>query len=149
MAHSKGSVTVIKAALRREEALRHRLSGATYRVIADRMGCSEPKAWLYVNDELARLNKDRTEIAEDVRRQEVERLDALLAGLWDAATGGDIQASTAALRVMERRAKLLGLDAPTRLESTGDCTLTVIKPVFPDSDSDNDSDRDSDKPETD
>ena len=43
----------------------------------------------------------------------------LLAGLWPAAISGDVPSVGMALRVAERRARLLGLDAPTRQELTG------------------------------
>jgi transcriptional regulator with XRE-family HTH domain len=48
----------------------------------------------------------------------VERASALLAGVWPAAVGGDPKAVLAALRVMERTAKALGLDATEPLRVT-------------------------------
>ena len=45
---------------------------------------------------------------------ESERLDALLAALWPAAMAGNCRAVDRCLSVMHRRAKLLGLDAPSR-----------------------------------
>ena len=50
------------------------------------------------------------EPAKDVLELEVARLDAMLAGLWEKATDGDDKAVTSALRIMDRRAKYLGLD---------------------------------------
>jgi hypothetical protein len=50
--------------------------------------------------------------AEAIRQQEAARLDQLQAAVWSAAMKGQIGASQQALRIMERRAKMLGLDTP-------------------------------------
>ena len=63
------------------------------------------------------LKKTLQEPADEVRTLEVERLDSLLNGLWQRRHVPEI--TDRILRIMERRAKLLGLDAPTRTEVTG------------------------------
>jgi len=63
------------------------------------------------------LKKTLQEPADEVRTLEVERLDSLLNGLWQRRHVPEI--TDRILRIMERRAKLLGLDAPTRTELTG------------------------------
>jgi hypothetical protein len=72
-----------------------------------------------VTQELARLNKRRAEEATEVTRMELERIDALFAAVWPAASAGDGPAVDRALAMMGRRAKLLGLDAPQKRELTG------------------------------
>jgi hypothetical protein len=47
--------------------------------------------------------------AEAIRTEEL-RLDALQDGIWDKAMGGDARAVEVALKVLERRARMLGLD---------------------------------------
>ena len=47
--------------------------------------------------------------AENIRLEE-QRLDALQDGIWDKALGGDARAVEVALKVLERRARMLGLD---------------------------------------
>ena len=61
------------------------------------------------------------ERAEEVRDLELQRLDEMTAGLWPQIQAGSPPAVTAAIRVSERRARLLGLDEPvaTRTELTG------------------------------
>lgn len=66
------------------------------------------------------------EPAADVRRLEVERLDALLKGLWTAASQGDNYAIDRALKIMDRRAALLGLDAPRRVAVADLSTEQII-----------------------
>ena len=46
---------------------------------------------------------------------ELERLSALDAAHWDKAMQGNGEATDRVLRIMERRAKLLGLDAPIKV----------------------------------
>jgi hypothetical protein len=51
------------------------------------------------------------EPAEDLRRLEAERLDAALPALMEKVLRGRLRAIYTMLRIMERRARLLGLDA--------------------------------------
>lgn len=73
------------------------------------------------------LHKTLTEPADELRVLEAERLDALLAAVWEKAKNGDPKAVDNALRIMERRAKLLGLDAPTATDiTTGGGPLAIL-----------------------
>jgi hypothetical protein len=118
MAHSKNSKTRITAAQRRTLALALRIQGKTFREIGTALNFSEQRAHAIITSELARLNGERSEKAEEVRRLELERLDALLAGCWDSARGGDPPAIDRVLAIMARRARLLGLDAPSKTALT-------------------------------
>ena len=53
-----------------------------------------------------------------LRVLEEYRLDALLMVLWPQVMGGDQGAVDRVLRVMQRRAALRGLDAPTKVAPT-------------------------------
>ena len=59
------------------------------------------------------------EPADEVRDLEVARLDAMLLPLWRRVQQGDERAVDRALKIMERRARLLGLDAPSKSEQSG------------------------------
>jgi hypothetical protein len=109
MAHSRNSRFRIKAARRGIEAMRHRERGLTYAEIAEEMGISEQRAWKLVSKEFDRLNEKRTEKATDVLRLELSRLDTMLSAVWENAQAGDLKAIAAALKIVERRAALLGL----------------------------------------
>lgn len=56
---------------------------------------------------------------ETILEMEVQRLDSLLQAVWGAALGGKLGAVDRVLSIMKRRAKLLALDAPDRLELAG------------------------------
>lgn len=65
------------------------------------------------------MDKRMVESVDELRALENERLDELALSVWDAARAGNWKAMENALRIMERRAKLNGLDAPTRSELSG------------------------------
>jgi len=107
------------AAERRVQSLELRKRGLSYRAIGRELGISEAQAHRDVHkvlDEFAALER---ESGEKIRRIELMRLDAMVKGLWDGIERGDPSSVTSALRVSERRARLLGLDAPTKSEVTG------------------------------
>ena len=111
---------MLTAAERALKALELRKAGATFRRIGQELGCSEQRAHQIVTRELTRLNKDRAEEASQARRLELERLDALSTPLYaKAIRGGEERAVEAYLKLMERRSRLLGLDAPVKREVAG------------------------------
>jgi len=96
------------------EALKYRSRGYTYQQIADTMGCSKPTAFARVKRALAAIP---AEAVDEYRRLEGERLDNLLAiATHQAMTKKSLFAIDRCLAIMDRRAKLLGLDAPIRTE---------------------------------
>jgi hypothetical protein len=60
------------------------------------------------------LKRTLQEPASEIREQERERLDRLASAHYANALRGDVPATQMLLRIMERRARLLGLDAPTK-----------------------------------
>ncbi len=105
------------------QALELRRAGVTYDLIAERVGYSERGA---ARKAVVRaLRRTLEGPAEDVRELEADRLDRLQSGLWAQAMKGNLGAVDRVLRLMERRARLLGLDQPTQVqaEHTGDIVL--------------------------
>jgi hypothetical protein len=86
--------------------------------IPERYG--EAQAWRDVAKELTRLEAKTKENAEAVRRLELERLDAMLAGVWSLAEVGNLDAVETVLKLQTRRARYVkGLEVPTRSEVSG------------------------------
>jgi predicted transcriptional regulator len=106
------------AAERRAKALELRKQGMSYREIGRALGVSRTAAHKYVTKELDAIRAETRASAEQLREIELERLDRYLAALEPKIVEGDDKAIATALRVMERRAKLTGLDAPQRSEVT-------------------------------
>jgi transposase-like protein len=59
------------------------------------------------------LKETLREPADEVRKLELERVDRLMRAIWPRAIGGDGESIDRVLRLMQRRAKYLGLDLST------------------------------------
>jgi hypothetical protein len=114
-----------RIAERRVRALDLRKAGLPFRSIGHHLGVDVHTAWADVNAELIELREQTKSTAQDVRDLELERCDAMTRGLWPAVEHGDSKGVAAAVRVAERRARLLGLDAPTqsKTELAGGITI--------------------------
>jgi hypothetical protein len=111
--HMAGERRVL-AAERRRRALELRRAGLTYRQVARELGFAGPSsAHKSVSVGLRAMLR---EPAAEVRALELERLDRLLQGVWGRAVGGDVRCVDAVLRIMQRRAALLGLDHPVTVD---------------------------------
>ena len=115
---SKTSPRKMRAKEREVEALNLRKSGATYDQIGKALGITTQGAYRAIIRSLNRLNEQNRESADELRRLEVERLDRMLAAIWGQVLNGNQGAVDRAIKIGERRAKLLGLDAPTRADIT-------------------------------
>lgn len=132
--------SVEEAAERRVKALELRKAGLPYRVIAEECGVSEQQAWRDVKKGLANLAKMEQQAATEVRQLELERIDTLLSVLWTRARGRrithddktveeiapDMAALDRVMRLMERRAKLLGLDLQREEQVDHEVTIRVV-----------------------
>jgi len=104
----------LKGFQRQLAALRLRAAGANYEQIADKLGYrSRSGAWKAVSSAMQKLKQEG---AKEARMLQVQRLDELLLGTWKRAKTGDPRAVRAALAILERQARLMGLDAPSKLE---------------------------------
>lgn len=108
--------------MRRATVFKLRAAGHSYDEIADRMASDPtvahtlPKPWsakVARSDALIYLDYLRGELQDsllDVVELESSRLDRMLAAIWDKVELGNFKAIDTALRISERRSKLLGLD---------------------------------------
>lgn len=96
------------------EMLELRKQGWTYQAIGDKFGMTAPSAYERVKKA---LHASVAEPAEDVRQMELERLDHLYQKLSPKVEAGDTRAIQTALSIMDRRAKMLGLDSPVKVEA--------------------------------
>ena len=150
------SASRITAAEIQAKVLELRVAGANIRVIAkaitkDLVATGRMQAGKVVST--ARVHKALTDALEEFARQrlefapvaldlELERLDRLWLTLWADVKRGDHAAIDRAIRISERRSKLLGLDV-TRVETAADDRLNELvdlmrggpaKPATPGSD---------------
>lgn len=128
---SKRDARAADIQIARDRALRLRREGHTIREISRRLGCSVGRAHQLIQEAIAAIPQEN---AEAVRVLELQRIDRMLRGLCrrrevdedGRVTGrpglaylGEPKAVAAAVKLMERRAKLLGLDAPSKVELAG------------------------------
>lgn len=139
-------------AARRQRGIELRKAGKSWEEIAIELG--HDSAATAFNDVKRARDANRNslkETVEDERATDLGRLDAMLATAWKvmendhlALSGGNVvmvgpegeerplhddgpklDAIRTLLRVLERRAKLLGSDAPTRIEAEGELKVIV------------------------
>ena len=103
---------------REAQAIELRKEGYTYQEIADTLGYRSPSG---ARDAILRAMKRLlpAENVEEVRSMEVARLDAIMRRLWkklkpEAFGKDELLVVDRILKVMDRRARLYGLDAPER-----------------------------------
>lgn len=115
----KLSAKALRTGQRRARALQMRLDGYTFLEIGQDLGISTSAAHKHVQKGLENLARDSEEKAQMLIMMECARLDRLHRANWGAAiSGDDLPAVDRILKVMERRAKLLGLDAPNKIAQT-------------------------------
>lgn len=62
------------------------------------------------------IKRTQQQPADELREQELDRIDRLQLALWPNAMKGNTSAISTIIRLMERRSKLLGLDMPVKIE---------------------------------
>jgi DNA-binding CsgD family transcriptional regulator len=105
-----GSIAVRE---RERLAVELRVQGCTYDEIGARLGVSRRMASRIVNRAIDRVLREPVSQLIDL---ESARLDALWQAMWPQAMAGSARHAEVCVRICERRARLLGLDQPSKLE---------------------------------
>lgn len=117
--------------LRRVEAAKLRAKGWSLYEIARKLDVDPSTVWEYIRDYYKALNHEGEEAARTARELDLDRLDRAIKGIEQAIDMGDPQAINALVRVLDRRAKLLGIDAPARSEVTGKDGAPLVEEATP------------------
>ena len=126
-----------QGALTSATALEMRARRMKYSEIARELGCCTEAARQAVIRQFERLKEENAESAEEVRQQELESLDELEQRVLAHALSADVSdpqtlaAVDRVLRIKERRARLLGLDAKGGVEVaavSGDMAVRIYVP---------------------
>lgn len=88
--------------------------GLTWQRIAEEVGYADHTG-AYAAYKRA-IKRTMQQPADELRAQELDRIDRLQVAIWPAAMKGDTRAILTIVRLMERRAKLTGLDMPIKIE---------------------------------
>lgn len=127
---------ICNAADQRAKALDLRIEGYSFREIGKKLDISVASAFNYVTEALDELKAVTLTKAEHLRDLELSKLDSLEAEARKrlaASTDPDnAKLSSVVLKIMESRRKLLGLDAPTKIETSGSLyTILAASPECP------------------
>lgn len=132
---NKTSPRTIAAKRRAEKAVELRAEGMSFPDIARELGyASRQGAHEAVNKALKEMFR---EPLEAMIQLDLERLDRMWTVHFLNAQSGDVAALSACMRIMERRARLLGLDAPAKastdvkLEGTIQTESSVVHIFLP------------------
>jgi hypothetical protein len=124
---SRNNALSVAVELRRQECMKLRLTGLSYPDIRDAMiqrhglenlpgGYDERTVYADVQHELKKLNDAGMETAKELRQMESNRLDMAQAAIMPAVLRGDFKAVDRLIRIMDHRAKLFGLYAPSQMK---------------------------------
>jgi hypothetical protein len=104
-----------------------KLEGAPNHEIAASLGCSVATVAKILHKVLKRAEEAAEANVDQLRKLDAARLDSLFRSLYPLATKGTSNSPRAAevcIKIMERKARLLGLDAPIKQEI--DINLTLM-----------------------
>ena len=99
---------------REREIVELRTEGYVWREIAVQVGMSTAGVYKAYNRAMTRVI---TPAVNEHRELELDRLDILQRTYWQPAVNGNLRAADFVLRVIDKRAKLLGLDAPIKVQA--------------------------------
>jgi hypothetical protein len=100
---------------RMRQALDLRLTGRSYADIGDALGVTPQRAFQLVSEGVARLTGDEVRNIDLARQLQLLRLDMLMHAQWPKVQAGSTEAANVVLKILERQSKLLGLDAPIKI----------------------------------
>jgi hypothetical protein len=97
------------------KVLELRRAGFTFQRIAEEVGYATPSGAQRALERI--MTRNIPQAPEEFRWQELDRLDRMQVALWPRAMKGDDRAIGTIIRLMERRARLVGIDAPQRIQA--------------------------------
>jgi hypothetical protein len=103
-----------------------RVAGWSVWQIAEHLGVESPMVHNRILEQLTSWRDMTQEMSNELRELELQRLDEFLRALWPKIQTGNPRAIETALKVSERRAKLMGLDAPEKREVTLDASVQTL-----------------------
>lgn len=116
-----------RLAERRAKAWDLKKAGASCRQIGKQLGVSAMQVFRDLRDGLDEVRDHMAHTIQEHVVIEQARLDAINLAIWPKVQQGDLEAARTAVRVIERRAALLGLDAAKRLEMKVDTPSALVQ----------------------
>jgi len=117
MAENTPNVINLDPALfeKERQVVQYRQTGATFDAIAKKLGyADESGARLAFKRAMERMRDDA--LNNEMRELHRQRLEVALTAIWPDVVKGDLEAIKVMLKILERDAKLYGIDAPVKTE---------------------------------
>jgi hypothetical protein len=109
------------------QALKLRQAGTSYEDIAKALGYKGPSgAYQAVK---SAMKKTLQEPADELRKLEASRLDEALRAIWPQVKKGNLLAIDRYIKISERRAKIMGMEAKSQVEISGAVKLEDLDGV--------------------
>ena len=118
-------------AIKQTQALHLRAHGHTYRSIAKTLGCSVALAYKLVDEAIAEERAACRSAKANLVEMEINRCDMYLTSIAKKVQAGDVRAIDTAIRIADRRSKLLGLDSPEKRQIEHSGEIHSRPPVDP------------------
>jgi len=97
------------------QVVQYRQGGATFDAIAKKLGyADESGARVAFKRAMERMRDDA--LNAEMRELHRQRLEVALTAIWPDVVKGDLEAIKVMLKILERDAKLYGIDAPVKTE---------------------------------
>lgn len=111
-----------KVAALRRQGMRNQLQVAALLGVDNSTICRDFAA---LDEEYRERARAETDLEKGI---DLDRIEEMMIGLWPKASTGGYLSVDRVVALMERRAKLLGLDAPTKQQFTGDpdAPMTIV-----------------------
>lgn len=103
------------SAAKLSRALELRAAGFNYRQIGEDMGLGTSRARAII---VQALREHASEAVEDMRLIDGDRIEQVIGGIWERCLQGDLRAIDRLVLLLERKAKLFGLDQPVEINVT-------------------------------
>jgi predicted transcriptional regulator len=114
---------------RQRQVLELRTAGFTQPQIAEKLGVDQATVSRDLKEAFSAYAQELDEEKKHYARLDLRRLEAIIAAQWPAAEEGCTKAARVVLAALERRAKLLGLDAKQQVEVSLNNTTDELDPA--------------------
>ena len=103
---------------RRKTVAANLVAGLTIGDIAEALGVHKATVYQDIKRILQRWREEQVDLISTQRMLDIRRIDRMINALWGDCQAGKLSTVDRMIKLLERRAKLLGLDAPAKVAPT-------------------------------
>ncbi len=111
---------------RRRKVAANLLGGLNYRQMAEALGVSIGTIAGDVKVIIGRWQREQIQVVGQHQQLDLQRIERAINAIWDRSLAGELPAITLLIKLLERKAKMLGEDAAARPEQSGELVIRVV-----------------------